>query len=271
MNTFVKQYGPWSVITGASSGIGAQYARVLASIGLNVVIVARRKSKLNALASSITSTTAVEVKVVVADLSSSNGLSILKSETSGLEVGLLVNNAGREDSGRFLDSSLDDAKSIIALNCQAPMQLTHHFAQQMKHKRMGGIIFMSSLVAYQGVPFVSNYAGTKAYNLIFGESIGAELERHNIDVLISTPGFTATELAEDWSFADVPIKPLDPSFVARTTIKALGKKRVVVPGRINNFLYFSSKYLQTRKLSTFLFKHVFTRVLQAKLDGENDA
>ena len=269
--TFIKQYGPWSVITGASSGIGAQYARVLALMGLNVVIVARRKSKLNTLASFITSATTAEVKVVVADLSCTEGLLKLESETSGLDVGLLVNNAGQEHSGRFLDSSLDDAKSTIALNCQAPMQLTHHYAQQMKQKRRGGIILMSSLVAYQGVPFVSNYAGTKAYNLIFGESIAAELQQHNIDVLISTPGFTATELAADWSFADVPIKPLDPSFVARTTIDALGKKRVVIPGAVNKFLYLGSKYLQTRKLSTFLFKFVFTRVLYAKLDGENNA
>ncbi|MBL1277524.1 MAG: SDR family NAD(P)-dependent oxidoreductase [Ectothiorhodospiraceae bacterium] len=266
MNKFVDQYGPWCVVTGASSGMGSCYAKEFASKGLNLVIVARRENQLKALASSITSVnTGIEVKIIIADLTTTEGITKLKKDTDKLDIGLLVNNAGREDSGRFLDISLEDAIKTLELNCFTPLQLTYHYAQKMKLRGKGGIIFMSSLVAYQGIPFVASYAGTKAYNLIFSESLADELKEHNIDVLVSTPGFTATELAKDWSFSDVPISPLAPLFVVRKTVAALGRKRVIVPGGMNKFLYFSSKYLQSRRLNTFLFGLVFKRVLKTKI------
>jgi len=124
---------------------------------------------------------------------------------------------------------------------------------------------MSSLVAYQGNPFISNYAGTKANDLIFAERKGAELKPYNVDVLVATPGFTNTELATEWDFSGLPLSPLDPQFVVRKVISKLGKKRVVVPGVLNWCLYIAAKYLQPRWLNTFSFGLVFKKVLRKKL------
>jgi short-subunit dehydrogenase len=190
------------------------------------------------------------------------GIEFLIGETASLDVGLLINNAGREDSGYFLTIPIDDALDTQTLNCRVPLVLTHHFAKKMKQRSKSGIVFMSSLVAYQGVPFVSNYAGTKAYNLIFAESFAAELKPFNIDVSVTTPGFTDTELAKNWDFSGIPMKPLKAPYVAKKVILGLGKKRVVIPGVINSVLYYLGKYVQSRRLNTFSFTVVFKRVLR---------
>jgi len=262
MNNIEKKYGPWALITGASSGIGREIAVVLAGAGLDVVLVARREDKLKELSTFINKSWGGEAKIVVADLLQKNGIEFLLEETSSLDIGLLVNNVGREDSGCFLDILLDDALNTLDLNCRVPLVLTHHFAKKMKQRRNSGIVFMSSLVSYQGVPFVANYAGTKAYNLIIAESLAAEFKPFNIDVIAATPGFTNTELAKDWDFSGIPLKPLAAPYVAHCVISELGKKSVVIPGIINKVLYFMGKFLLTRKLNTFSFGIVFKRVLR---------
>lgn len=262
MNKIEKKYGPWALITGASSGIGRELALALAKSGLDVVIVARREEKLKELSVFINENWGVEVKIIVADLLKKNGIDLLIDGTSSLDIGLLVNNVGREDSGYFLDISLDDALNTLNLNCRVPLELTHHFAKKMKQRSHSGIVFMSSLVSYQGVPFVANYAGTKAFNLIFAESLAAEFKVFNIDVIVATPGFTDTELAKDWDFSGIPMKPLAAPYVAHCIISGLGKKRVVIPGVINKVLYFVGKFFQTRRLNTFSFGVVFKRVLR---------
>ena len=124
---------------------------------------------------------------------------------------------------------------------------------------------MSSIVSFQGVPYIANYAGTKAYNLIFSEGIAAELKKHNIDVLAATPGLTKTNLAKVHDFTGTPFKPLDPSFVADQAVKNLRRKKLVIPGFINGFLYWSGKFLFSRKMNTKSFGLVFRKVLRHSL------
>ncbi len=124
---------------------------------------------------------------------------------------------------------------------------------------------MSSIVAFQGVPLVANYAATKAYDLIFAESLAAELKPLKIDVLAVAPGFTETELSPDYEFKGLPIKPIAPALVAKDAINRLGEKRLVVPGFANKFLYVMGKYFQPRALSTASFGKVFQAVLRKKL------
>ncbi len=265
MSKFEKKYGPWALVTGASSGIGSEFAKLIATKKLNVVLVARREERLKSLAKQIRDQYSTDVKIVVADLTESEGIETVKRATDDLEVGLLVNNAGREDSGRFLNMPLDDALNTLDLNVRAPLQLTHHFAQKMAARDRGGIIFMSSIVAFQGVPFIANYAATKAYDLIFAESLAAELKPHKIDVLAVAPGFAETELSPDFEFKGLPIKPMAPSLIAKDAIKRLGGKRLVVPGFGNKFLFIMGKYFQPRALSTASFGKVFQAVLRKKL------
>lgn len=265
MKTFKEKYGPWALVTGASSGIGEQYAKQLASRELNIVLVGRNKEKLFFLEKEIRSESQVNVKVVVADLTSESGIDIVKVETTDLEIGLLLNNAGREDSNYFLKISSEEHVNTINLNVKAPLLLTHHFGAKMVERKKGGIINMSSIVAFQGVPYIANYAGTKAYNLIFSEGIAAEFKKHNIDVLAVTPGFTKTNLAKVYDFTGTPFKPLDPSFVAQKVIKDLGRKRLSIPGFINAFLYWNGKLLFSRYMNTKTFGIVFRKVLRNTL------
>jgi len=265
MNDINKKYGQWALVTGASSGIGREFSIELAAKGFNLILVSRRESKLIETEKLIKNGSSAEVKLIVADLTTKQGISSLKEQTSSFDIGLLVNNAGREDSGNFFDIPLKSSLTTLKLNCQVPLELTYHFGSKMKERGRGGIIFMSSLVSYQGVPYVANYAGTKAYTLIFAESINAEFKKYNIDVLVATPGYTNTELASDWDFSGMPLKPLKSSFVAKEITRGLGKKTVVIPGFINKILYFTGKYFQPRWLNTLSFGIVFKKVLRNKI------
>jgi short-subunit dehydrogenase len=267
MNKFTNKYGEWALITGASKGIGLEFSRQIAAQGLNVVLVARSEISLKQLSSSIESDYPVKVRIVAADLTEADGIARLLEATADLDIGLLVNNAGREDSGPFLQIPIDDAIKTIDLNIKVPLQLTQHFAAKMQVRGKGGILIMSSIVAFQGVPNIANYAASKAYDLVFAEGIAAELAASNIDVLSVNPGFTQSELSPDINFDGLPVKPMSAAAVVKTALNDLGKARVSVPGRVNKFLYYSGKYLQSRRVNTAAFGHVFRRVLRNKLKG----
>ena len=131
MGNFREKYGEWALITGASSGIGLEYSKQLAAKRLNVALVARRTDRLEALSEEIKREYGVETKIIAADLTTGAGIQAVKDETKQLMIGLLVNNAGREDSGHFLQIPIEDALSTVDLNCRVPLQLTHHFSQIM--------------------------------------------------------------------------------------------------------------------------------------------
>lgn len=267
-SNFATKYGPWALVTGASSGIGAELVKQIAAKGVSIVLVARRQENLNVIASELRNRFGVDAKTVTADLTTAEGVNDVIDNTSELDIGLLVNNAGREDSGEFLKTPLDQAINTLDLNTRAPLQLTHHFARKMSTRGTGGIIFMASIVAFQGVPHISNYAATKAYDLIFAESLAAELKQYGIDVLAAAPGFTKTELSPDFDFSGLPLKPMSPGAVAGQVVASLGNRRLVVPGLINKFLYYSGKFLMPRIANTFSFGRVFRLVLRRKLGQE---
>jgi len=265
---FQSKYGSWALVTGGSSGIGAELARQIAKKGLNVILVARQQERLDLLALEIEKMHGVKVMSIPADLTTQEGIERVKTETETLEVGLLVNNAGREDSGYFLETSLEMAVETLDLNVRAPLQLTHHFVRKMANRRKGGILFMASIVGFQGVPFIANYAATKAWDLIFAESLAAELKSTGIDVSVATPGFTKTELSPDFDFSGLPLNPMPAVSVAKTALGGLGAKRLTVPGFVNKFLYVSGKYLLPRFMNTWSFGMVFRSVLRKKLRGQ---
>ncbi len=127
MTTSVSKYGPWAVVTGASDGIGREFARSLAREGFKLVVVARRRAALEALAKELSGT---EVRVVEADLGTSQGVRRVEDETRALDVGLVVASAGFGTSGNFLDNRLDDELSMIDVNCRAVAATVHHFGQR---------------------------------------------------------------------------------------------------------------------------------------------
>lgn len=271
MNKFLNKYGEWALVTGASKGIGLEYSRQIAAKGLNVVLVARSEDRLRNLATAIEKDYSVKTRIVAADLTDPAGMTRLIEATADIDIGLLVNNAGREDSGPFLQIPVDDAIKTIDLNIKVPVQLTRHYVPKMDVRKKGGIVFMSSIVAFQGIPNIANYAATKAWDLVFAEGIAAELSQSNIDVISINPGFTKSELSPDISFDDLPFKPMAASEVVKTALDDLGSAQLSVPGLVNKFLYYTGKYLQPRRVNTAAFGFVFRKVLRKKLGGQSDS
>jgi uncharacterized protein len=190
---FATQYGPWAVIAGASEGTGAAFARQLAERGLNVVLVSRRLEKLEPLADDIRERFGVETRVVAIDLSEPAANEALAEAASGLEVGLLVYNAGADDyNALFLDVDAAEWAGMVQRNCVVPMFACHHFGAAMVARGRGGILLVTSGAAWCGGARLAIYGATKAFDLLFGESLWAELEPHDVDVLSLVLGATDT-------------------------------------------------------------------------------
>ena len=248
---FAAKYGPWALVTGASSGIGEEFARQLAADGLNLVLVARRKQRLVQLAKVLTVRHGILTRVVAVDLADPLSLDTVDVATEDLEVGLLVNNAGVENHGAFVGQELDAETTLIQVNVVAPMQLAHRFATKMRQRGRGGVIFVSSAGGYGAWPYLANYAASKAYVLTLGESLYYELAKHGVDVTVLSPGLTDTAMADNIGatvdFTRFPMKTMQPSHVVRTGLKALGRQPSVIPGVWNNFLGFVNKRLLSRR------------------------
>jgi short-subunit dehydrogenase len=260
MPMFRQKYGPWALITGASSGIGAEFTRQLAEKGLNLILVARRKEKLEDLANELKIQHSIQVKIIPLDLSRSDFMTSLRSVADSLEIGLLINNAGVDVAGEFLENKLEDELRMLDINCRAPLILAHELGQKMTERKRGGIIFLSSMVAYQGTPFRTTYAGTKAYNLLLAEGLGYELKKEGVDVLALSPGFTNTEMLEGVDFSHTPIKPMPVKPVVASALKALGHESSVVPGGMNQVINFLGKYLFTRSVNTTIFGKIMGKL-----------
>ena len=256
MTSLKQKYGPWALITGASSGLGAAFAKRLAADGVNLVLVARREDRLRALAADLERTASIETRVVSADLSRDDFLPHITEATEGIEINLLVNNAGSALSADFLANALDSELGMFHLNSRAPLILTHHYGRLMQRRGRGGIIFLASVVALTGVASWSNYAATKGHNLLFAEGLAEELKRTGVDVLAVAPSFVRTELIKLSPFGRIML--LEPETVAQVTLASLGKKRVVTPGLLPKFIAFSTR-LQPRFLNTKIFGTVVAR------------
>jgi hypothetical protein len=257
--SFKERYGPWALVTGASAGIGAEFARQLAAAGLNLILVARRKQRLDDLAAQLESAHKVNVQTVAADLARPDFISVIVSAAGSLEIGLLVNNAGFGLAGHFLDHELEKELALLDVNCRAPLALTHVFGRQMAQRKRGGIIFVSSVSGFVATPFETHYSASKAYELWLAEALGFELEKNGIDVLALCPGSTDTEfhgVAGSRAVATMPVEP-----VVETAIRQLGEKPVAIPYWRNRLLVYLLKFTP-RRLQTRVAGRVMRRVTQ---------
>ena len=232
-----KKYGPWAVITGATGGIGAEFANQLAGEGINIVLVARNEKNLSVKAKEIETKFGVKAKMVQADLSNQEGINKVIDATSDLDVGLLIPNAGMENNGYFVDVNFQSALKEIQINVTSVFALTHHFSNKMVKKSRGGIILVSSMLGHMATPYFSNYSGTKAYVLMLGTSLYSELKSNGVDITVLSPGLTNTAMAKSVkSKYNLPMPTMSPVYTAGVAIKALGRKPVVIPGVINNMM-----------------------------------
>ena len=175
-NRLKTNYGPWAIITGASSGIGLELATQLATAGFNLVINSRNEEQLQNVEKLLKTNSAIEIKIVACDVSEKAGIDKIIQSTQGLNIGLLIASAGYGTSGLFVDASLNAETNMLRVNCEALLALTHYYSKKFILQKRGGIILMSSMVAFQGTPYSAHYAATKAYVQTLAEGLAVELK-----------------------------------------------------------------------------------------------
>lgn len=230
-------YGPWAFVAGSSSGIGLELAKTLASSGFHVVIHGRQQEKLELLAKEWKTAFGVEVVSILADLATDEGIQKVISQTQSLPIGLFIMSAGYGTSGSFLTNSIHAEANMLKINCESLLVLTHYFAQRFVAQKHGGIILLSSMVAFQGVPFAANYSASKAYVQSLAEALQVELKPFGVDVLAAAPGPVKSGFSQR---ANMEMgMALSPEDVAVPILKALGRQQTVLPGFLTKFLVYS--------------------------------
>jgi uncharacterized protein len=248
--SFIEKYGPWALITGGASGIGAEFGRQLAGCGLNLVMVDVQDGLMRDHAAALKDSCGIEVRTVTVDLSESDFMDAIRPVIADLSIGLLVNNAGYGSVGEFMKTDIREMLLTIAVNCRAPMVLARELGPAMMERGRGGIIFLSSSSAVQGAPIIANYAGTKAYNLILAEALWDELRMYGVDVLAICPGATNTPaLSKSGACVEnVPGMPImEPGPVVAEALKSLGRTPSIIAGRMNRFGAFVMTRLFSRQ------------------------
>jgi short-subunit dehydrogenase len=232
-----SRYGEWAIITGASSGIGLELATLLATAGFNLVINSRNLDRLRETEEQLKAYSKIEVKIVASDVSDTEGINKIIQATQGLRLGLLVVSAGYGTSGNFIGGSLHNEINMLRVNCEALLSLTHYYSQQFVQQKRGGIILMSSMVAFQGTPFAANYAATKAYVQTLAEALAVELKPYNVDILAAAPGPVESGFSQR---ADMKMSvSMTPQQIGVPILKALGRKTTVLPGLLTKILVYS--------------------------------
>lgn len=231
----------WGVITGASSGIGAEFARQLAARGMHLVLVARREELMRSLAEELHRLHGTRTEVIAMDLTVENSIQQIASrvEQAGIEIDLLVNSAGFGMVGEILETDSLRIRQMLRLNIEALTALTYHFLPAMIQRNRGGVLNVASLAAFQPVAYMGAYAASKAYVLHFSEALHAELSETGVVVMALCPGVTQTDFfdvagATGWLQKHSSQTPEE---VVRKAIVTMDKGRqYVVPGWRNYVL-----------------------------------
>jgi len=246
----------YALVTGASSGIGYELAKLFAGDGKNIVVVARNQDRLEKLKTEIEKKSGAKVIVLVKDLSKPNAPQEIFSELEkkNINVDVLVNNAGFPVHGKFAETDLKEELDMIQVNITSLTHFTKLFVKKMVENKSGWILNVSSTAGFAPFPLFSIYAATKAYVLSFSEAIANELQGTGVSVTCLCPGVTDTRFWETGGAGEARsarmMKKMDAARVARVGYMALKKQRVtVVAGLLNSFLM-SSYRLAPRKLAT---------------------
>jgi short-subunit dehydrogenase len=248
---FTEKYGPYALVAGGSYGLGGAYAEALAKRGMNIVLVARDKVKLDAVAKRLREQYRIDVKPLPADLEDFEKVKI-HLEKLNVSINLLVYNAAFAPIGLFETKSEADLAKAAAVNVRTPLLLTRYLCKPMIKNGRGGVLLMSSIAGLQGSPKLAAYAATKSFNAVLAEGLWKELKVHGIDVTacvagaIFTPGYQQAEKTKPAPGA------MAANDVAEQALNALGKGPVFIPGGVNKFARFLIARLLSRKAAVNL-------------------
>jgi short-subunit dehydrogenase len=244
--------GKWALVTGASAGIGTALAQELAAGGTNLVLTARRKERLEELAKKLVAAHKVSTEVFAIDLAERDapGKIFAFTRDKGIEVGLLINNAGFGSYGEFVHSDLRWLMDMVQVNCSAVVHLTHLYLPEMVRRRRGDVLILASTASFQAVPYMSTYAATKAFDLLFAEGLAEEMKPYGIRVCALCPGSTESEFREvaNQTHVAVPERRQETAEkVARTGLRALAAGKSYVISGVGNYLGAHAQKLVSRR------------------------
>src|SRR5882757_7717076 len=242
----------WALITGASAGIGVAFAEELASGGTKLVLTARRKDRLDELARRLTATYKINTEVFPADLADPNAPENIFAFTKekGLEINLLINNAGFGQYGEFPSIEKQRLLDMVQVNCAAVVHLTCLYLPEMIARRRGDILILASTASFQAVPYISTYAATKAFDLLFAEGLAEEMRPHGIRVCALCPGSTESEFHVVAGQEKFQRKAETAEKVARTGLRALAAGKSYVISGLGNYLGAQGERLVPRRMVT---------------------
>ncbi len=236
-----------ALITGASSGIGEAFARKLAALGRNVLLVARSEDKLISICNELGRISSIRAQYLAMDLSQPESGAQLFAETEkrGLTIDLLVNNAGFGSMGDFTKLDLARELDMVDLNVKAVVDLTYRFLIPMRARKQGAIINVASTAGFQPVPYMATYAATKAFVLSFSEAIWEENRMHGVHVMALCPGVTETNFFEAAKIQKPPMRVAQsPEDVVDAALRALPRRKSrVVCGWTNLLVIEGERFL----------------------------
>jgi len=205
-----QQFGPWALITGASSGIGTEFARQIAAAGINVALVARREALLAEVGRNIAKDFHVQYRALALDLSQGGFIVPLAEGTKDLDIGLVVSNAGTGNSGEFLKLNRQLLEETLRLNTMSHLDIAHYFGRKLAERKRGGLILVGAMGAENGVPCMANDGGAKAYVHSLGEALHYEFKPLGVYVTVLAAGFTNTAVLEKFGLdpKTMPLKPM---------------------------------------------------------------
>jgi len=244
--------GKWALVTGASAGIGLALAEELASGGTNLVLTARRKDRLDSLAQRLAATHKIKAEIFPADLTNPAAPEQIFTFTreKGIEIDLLINNAGFGKYGEFPSADKQRLLDMVQVNCAAVVHLTHLFLQRMVGRCRGDVLILASTASFQAVPYISTYAATKAFDLLFAEGLAEEMQPYGIRVCALCPGSTESEFHVVSGQEKFQQRAETAEKVAHTGLKALAAGKSYVISGLGNYLGAHGERLVPRRFVT---------------------
>ncbi len=233
------RFGPWALVTGASSGIGKEFARRIAASGINVVLVARREPLLAEVGRGITQDFKVQHLVIAIDLSRDGFIDELAERVKDLDIGLVVSNAGTPIPGEFLKSDRGAMVTDLRLNTVAHLEISHYFGQKLARRRKGGLLLVGAMGSEMGIPLMANDSAAKAYVKALAQALHAEFKPLGLNVTLLAPGPTDTAALGVLGLTpkDMPMKPMTVEQCVSEGLAALRQNRsIIIPGRMNRIM-----------------------------------
>jgi uncharacterized protein len=252
-----KRFGPWALITGASSGIGKEFARQIAALGINLVLVARREAVLREVGAELAGDFGVEHRVLALDLTGDNFIRKLAPAADDLDIGLVVSNAGTAQPGEFVTKERDELLALLRLNTLAHLEIAHHFSARLSARKSGGMLFVGAMGSEIGIPYMANEAASKAYVQSFAQALHFELKPLGVHVTVLAPGPTQTAVLAKFGLSPkaMPIKPMKVERCVAEGLQALRANRsLVIPGRLNRIVNAVVPAFVVRRLTAGMFK-----------------